>query len=71
MKYLQVLSITALIVLVPCVDCWPSGAPDKACSTLTPRHGENESKPSSTSPFAVTQSQSNFEAGDRVKGESK
>lgn len=60
-----------LLLLVTFASSWPSGAPDTACSTLTPRHGENVGKSGSSSPFSVTQSQSNFASGDRVKGESK
>ena len=58
-----------LITLAAVVAAWPSGAPETACSTLTPRHGENAGQPATSSPFAVTQSQSNFASGDRIKGE--
>lgn len=60
-----------LLLVVGGIACWPSGAPEQACSSLTPRHGENAGKAGSSSPFTVTHSQSSFASGDRVKGESK
>lgn len=50
------------------LNSWPTGAPEEACETLTPQHGANRPKAPSQSPFTVTQSQNNFEPGDRIKG---
>ena len=64
----SILVLCLSICLPVAVYCWPSGAPDSVCDTLTPRHGQNQAK-STASPFTVSQSQSSYEPGDRVKGE--
>lgn len=60
--------IVTIIFLVTSAYSWPTGAPEEACESLTPQHGANMSKAPSQSPFTVTQSQNNFEPGDRIKG---
>lgn len=49
---------------------WPSGAPEGACESLTPSHGSNRAKHYSTSPFTITQSYSDYQPGDKLKGKS-
>lgn len=68
MQVLPILSVLT-ISLAGVVFGWPSGAPDSVCDSLTPKHGQNQGK-QTASPFIVSQSQSNFEPGDRIKGKS-
>lgn len=61
-------AVVALFTLVVCVYSWPSGAPDTACSTLSPGHGANRPKNPSASPFIITQSHLDFRSGESVQG---
>lgn len=63
----ELLSLITFVNLV-IVIAWPSGAPEKVCDTLTPRHGNNQPKSAELSPFVITQSHSTYQPGDRVKG---
>ena len=41
-----------LLFLLPSSWCWPSGAPESACSDLTPQHGPGAQQ--SQPPYTVT-----------------
>jgi len=62
-------AITAAVIVsfISVVWTWPSGAPESTCETLLPSHGSNRPKPANTSPFVLSQSHQDYEAGDRVK----
>jgi len=53
--------------LIGSVISWPSGAPEKTCNTLLPKHGENKAKSANSSPYILTQSHQEYGAGDKVK----
>ncbi|KAI1305267.1 putative ferric-chelate reductase 1 -like protein [Halotydeus destructor] len=48
------------------VQCWPSGAPEGACESMTPSHGNNRPKPPNGAPFVVSQSTGKYQPGDKV-----
>ena len=48
---------------------YPSGAPEGVCDSLSPRHGSNRAKHYSSSPYSLTQSYSDYQPGDKIKGE--
>ncbi|KAH9389111.1 hypothetical protein TYRP_008465 [Tyrophagus putrescentiae] len=57
----------ALLLLVDDTFSWPSGAPEKTCSTLLPRHGGTPAKEAQEGPYTLQQSTSSYQAGDQVK----
>lgn len=54
-----------LLSLVGLVFAYPEGAPDKACSTLTPEH-EDDALQSSTAPFTITTDKTRVMANSEV-----
>ncbi|KPM03647.1 Reeler domain containing protein 1 [Sarcoptes scabiei] len=49
------------------VRTWPSGAPEKTCPTLLPRHSGTPAKEANESPFMMEQSNSHYKPGDQIK----
>lgn len=60
----------ALLAGVTIVSSWPSGAPEGACESLAPSHGNNVAKDKRDVPFTVTQSSNTYQPGEKVKGQS-
>lgn len=52
-------------------NAWPSGAPEKTCSTLKPIHGTNIGRLASESPFSLTQSHQDYKPGEKVRGKTE
>ncbi|XP_074601274.1 putative ferric-chelate reductase 1 homolog [Brevipalpus obovatus] len=61
----SVLSVLFSVFLA--TESWPSGAPEKTCSTLKPIHGSNIGKSASESPYTLTQSHQDYKAGEKVR----
>ncbi|KAJ6223965.1 hypothetical protein RDWZM_002510 [Blomia tropicalis] len=59
--------IFSLLSLANRIHSWPSGAPEKTCSTLLPRHGGTPAKEAQEAPYTVEQSASTYQPGDQVK----
>ena len=59
--------IVTIYSFLPDCQCWPSGAPESACTTLSPGHGANQGKTASTSPFIITQSHIDYKPGESVQ----
>lgn len=55
------------IILAQETYSWPSGAPEKVCSTLLPRHGGAPAKEANESPYMMEQSNSEYQPGDQIK----
>lgn len=70
MVFRSLIITLTLFTLYSVTFSWPSGAPEGACESLTPSHGSNRAKHYSTSPFTLTQSYSDFQPGEKVKGKS-
>jgi len=69
MKFAAIPHFYFLIILgsISAVISWPSGAPEKTCDSLLPKHGENRAKSANSSPYILTQSHQEYEAGERIK----
>jgi len=60
--------IVVNLILIKSSLAWPSGAPEKACASLSPSHGINQAKSLAQSPFTLTQSSLDYHFGGKVKG---
>lgn len=68
-SYVQSVAILmAVMINLTTVYTWPSGAPEKTCTTLFPRHGGTAAKEAAESPYTLTQSLSNYQPNDQIKG---
>ncbi|XP_053211662.1 putative ferric-chelate reductase 1 [Panonychus citri] len=59
--------IVTLLLTINSINSWPSGAPEKTCSSLRPVHGANVAKTLDTSPFTLTQSHQTYQPGEKVR----
>ena len=59
--------LTLVSLLVSSINSWPSGAPEKTCSTLRPVHGANVAKTLDSSPYTLTQSHQTYQPGEKVR----
>lgn len=64
----QLIIFVALVNLFWPIFAWPSGAPEKVCSTLLPKHGTATAKQANESPFMMEQSNNEYRPGDQIKG---
>ncbi|OTF78493.1 Reeler domain containing protein [Euroglyphus maynei] len=61
------LLILSIMIIIELCQSWPSGAPEKTCPTLLPRHGGQPAKESNESPYMIEQSNSQYRPGDQIK----
>lgn len=63
--------LICLLLFVSCAFSYPSGAPDDACSSLSPERGHGApSQPVAQAPFYVVAHGKKFNPGDKIGGKS-
>ncbi|KAH7643859.1 ferric-chelate reductase 1 [Dermatophagoides farinae] len=62
-----ILILSIITVIEEICQAWPSGAPEKTCPTLLPRHGGTPAKEANESPYMMEQSNSQYRPGDQIK----
>ena len=64
----SILILSIIMIILESCKSWPSGAPEKTCPTLLPRHGGQPAKEANESPYMLEQSNSQYRPGDQILG---
>ncbi|XP_027199552.1 putative defense protein 3 [Dermatophagoides pteronyssinus] len=62
----SILILSIIMIILESCKSWPSGAPEKTCPTLLPRHGGQPAKEANESPYMLEQSNSQYRPGDQI-----
>lgn len=58
----------AVLLIVPLIYGWSTGATYKSCKSMIPKHGTYKPLPANLSPYSFVQSTDAYEPGDKVIG---